>query len=75
MVSNVDLEVKDRVIHLLSAHPEGLDISAITKELSKDIRDVKPILVELQDSNKIASGLKKSKGKKITSFDRHYFFL
>ena len=75
MVSNVvDSVDSSRIVGLLSKHPDGLDITEITKELKADIRDVKPVLVELQDKNEISSGLKKSKGK-LTSFDRHYFLL
>ena len=73
MTGNVGSEFKDRVINLLSRHPEGLDILAIIKELDADVSEVKPVLVELQDKNQVSSGLKKSKGK-FTSFDRYYFY-
>ncbi|MBI5051330.1 hypothetical protein HZC08_01085 [Candidatus Micrarchaeota archaeon] len=70
MVKNVGKEVVD----LLSKHPEGLDIDSIIKTLNSDIREVKPILVELQGQNKVSSGLKKI-SKQFNSFDRHYFLL
>lgn len=63
-----------QIVGLLSEHPEGLDIYSITKKLNADIRSVKPLLLNLQEKNKISSGLKKITGK-FSCFDRHYFIL
>ena len=67
-------DVSGDVVDLLSKHPDGLDIDFIIKELKSDVRVVKPVLLELQDTNKISSGLKKIIGR-FNYFDRHYFLL
>ncbi|MFH2023832.1 MAG: hypothetical protein ABIJ10_05985 [Candidatus Micrarchaeota archaeon] len=75
MAKNVETVVnRNRVVHLLKEHPDGLDIDTITKELNADIKDVKPILIDMQQERKISSGLKKMTGK-FTIFNRHYFIL
>ncbi len=63
----------DMVIELLSNHPEGLDLITITEQLKVDIKDIKPILTDLQNRNQVSSGLKKIENKSI--FNRYYFFL
>lgn len=62
----------DKIVGLLKSSKEGLDIIEISNKLNADIKDVNHNLIELQNSHRIVSGLKKYSGSP-AFFDRVYF--
>lgn len=67
-------DIEGEVIGVLSNFPQGLNIIKISKKLDRDLTHVKPVLIDLENKNKISSGLKKVEKGKLKFFDRYYFY-
>ena len=74
MEESIGSITENDILRLLSKHPKGMDLIAITRELKADVRDVKPLMIHLQNNQKVGSGLKKFTGK-LNYFMRYYFAL
>ena len=62
------------VILLLKRKDKGMGVVEIARKLESNIRTVNPLLIQLQNSRKIASGYKKC-GRSPMFFERQYFGL
>lgn len=64
---------QDDVISLLNKNKRnGIDMNRLVTKLDSNIREVKPIIIQLQNTHQVVSGLKKRSGSPMY-FERLYY--